>query len=156
MNNIIEIELNNKKDYKNKYNDNRISEELKNYILNETKTIELKDRITIEIDTKFEFLEIEQRDLIKMIKLSYKDDLDELIIYERKLNYQSLILLGIGAIILLFYYLSNNLFFVSEFILIIGWLFIWEAADIFLFIRRKNILKQIKRKQLIKSNILFK
>ena len=44
MNNIIEIELNNKNDYKNTFNNNRISKELKNYILNEMKSTNLKNK----------------------------------------------------------------------------------------------------------------
>ncbi|MBQ3021626.1 MAG: hypothetical protein IJD92_05345 [Bacilli bacterium] len=155
-NNIIEIELNNKKDYKNKFNNNRISEELDRYILNETKSVKLKDRITIEIQPKFELTEDEERDLIKMIRLSYKDDLDELKIYEKLLIQQSIKILILGLIILLVYYLSNNLFFISEFILIIGWLLIWEAADIILFSRTENKIKQTRRKQLIHCNIVFK
>ena len=130
MNNIIEIELHNKEDYKNKFNNNRISEELDKYILNEIKTSKLNDKITIEIASKFELKLEEQKELVKMIKLSYKDDLDELKLYEKIEIRKALILLCIGIIILLAYYLSNNIFFFSEFILIIGWLIIWESADI--------------------------
>ena len=156
MNYIIEVELNNKTDYKNKFNNNRISEELDKYILNETKSVKLNDKIIIEIDNKIELTEEEKKELIKMIKLSYKDDLKELIIYEKRTIKYSLILLLIGSIILLAYYLFNNIFFISEFILIIGWLLIWESADIFLFSRIENRMKQIKRKQLIHSNIIFR
>ena len=156
MNNIIEIELNNKNDYKNKFNNNRISEELNTYISNEVKALNLDDKITLEIDNKIKLNENEQKELVKMIKLSYKEDLDELKIYERRLNNQSLLLLGIGIMILLAYYFAINILFVSEFTLIIGWLFIWEAGDLFLFTRRENKMKQERRKQIIHSKILFK
>ena len=156
MNNIIDIELNNKSDYKNKFNNNRISNELNTYILNEVKALTLKDKIILEMDNKVKLSEEEQTELVKMIKLSFKDDLDELKIYERRLLNQSLILLIIGVILLLAYYFAINVFFVSEFILIIGWLFIWEAGDLFLFTRRENQIKQIRREQLIHSKIIFK
>lgn len=156
MNNIVNIELNNRKDYINKYNKKRISSDLDMYILNETKTVGLKDKIVIEIETKLNLTKEEQKELVAMIKLSYKDDLDELKIYEKKILEKAFILLAIGVVILIAYYLSNNLFFVSEFILIVGWLFIWEAFNGFIFSKTDNIIKQIRRKQLIHSKILFK
>lgn len=156
MNHIINIELNKKEDYINKFNNKRISADLDNYILNETKTVKLTDKITIEIDSKSKLTEEEQKNLVSMIKLSYKDDLDELLIYEKKIISKAIILMLIGVIILLAYYLSNNLFFVSEFILIIGWLMIWEAADGLIFSRTDNRMKQTRRKQLIHSNIYFR
>ena len=156
MNHIINIELNKKEDYINKFNNKRISADLDNYILNEAKTVKLTDKITIEIYSKFELTEEEQKDLVSMIRLSYKDDWDELLIYEKKIITKALILLAIGIIILLAYYLSNNLFFVSEFILIIGWLMIWEAADGLIFSRTENRVKQTRRKQLMYSHIYFR
>ena len=156
MNHIINIELNKKEDYINKFNNKRISADLDNYILNETKTVKLTDKITIEIYSKFKLTEEEQKDLVAMIKLSYKDDLDELLMYEKKIKSKAIILMLIGVIILLAYYLSNNLFFVSEFILIIGWLMIWEAADGLIFSRTENRVKQTRRRQLMYSHIYFR
>lgn len=156
MNHIINIEINKKEDYINKFNNKRISADLDNYILNEVKTVKLTDKITIEIDSKSKLTEEERKNLVSMIKLSYKDDLDELLIYEKKIISKAIILMLIGVIILLAYYLSNNLFFVSEFILIIGWLMIWEAADGLIFSRTDNRMKQTRRKQLIHSNIYFR
>ena len=156
MNHIINIELNKKEDYINKFNNKRISADLDNYILNEAKTVKLTDKITIEIDSKFKLTEEEQKELVAMIKLSYKDDLDELLMYEKKIKSKAIILMLIGVIILLAYYLSNNLFFVSEFILIIGWLMIWEAADGLIFSRTENRVKQTRRRQLMYSHIYFR
>ena len=156
MNHIINIEINKKEDYINKFNNKRISADLDNYILNEVKTVKLTDKITIEIDSKSKLTEEERKNLVSMIKLSYKDDLDELLIYEKKIISKAIILMLIGVIILLAYYLSNNLFFVSEFILIIGWLMIWEAAEGLIFSRTENRVKQTRRKQLIHSHIYFR
>ena len=47
MNHIINIELNKKEDYINKFNNKRISQDLNNYILEEVKTVELNNKITI-------------------------------------------------------------------------------------------------------------
>lgn len=156
MNHIINIELNKKEDYINKFNNKRISQDLNNYILEEVKTVELNNKITIEIDPKFQMTEEEQKELVSMIKLSYKDDLEEFLIYEKKIITKALILLAIGIIILVAYYLLNNAFFFGEFILIIGWLMIWEATDGLIFSRTENRVKQTRRNQLIHSNIYFR
>lgn len=156
MNNIIEIELNNNKDYKNKFNQNRISKELNNYILNEIKSINLTDRIILEIETKFKITEEEKENLVKMIKLSFNDELKELKILEKVSFNKSLILIGLGIMSLIIYYLLLNMIFISEFILIIGWLFIWEAIYELLFSKIKNKISQIRRNQLIHSKIIFK
>lgn len=156
MNHIINIELNSKEDYINKFNNKRISSDLDSYILNEIKTVKLTDKITIEINSNFDLTKEEQKELVSMIKLSYKDDLDELLLYEKKIMSKAIILLIIGIIILLIYYLSNNLFFISEFILIIGWLMIWEAANGLIFSRTENRIKQVRRKQLIHSHMYFR
>ena len=86
MNHIINIELNKKEDYINKFNNKRISADLDNYILNEAKTVKLTDKITIEIYSKFELTEEEQKDLVSIIRVSYKDDWDELLIYDNLSN----------------------------------------------------------------------
>lgn len=156
MNHIINIGLNKKEDYINKFNNKRISQDLNNYILEETKTIKPKDKITIEINAKFELLPKEQKELVSMIKLSYKDDLDELLIYEKWSLLSSLTILAIGIIILITYYILNNIVVLGEFILIIGWLMIGEAAEKLIFSRIESKIKQTKIKQLIHSNIYFR
>ena len=50
----IDIHLNNKEDYKNKYNENILSYELSNYILEETKGISTNKKIEFIISSDFE------------------------------------------------------------------------------------------------------
>ena len=62
MNHIINIELNKKEDYINKFNNKRISQDLNNYILEEIKTVELNNKITIEINHNFKMNNEEQKE----------------------------------------------------------------------------------------------
>ena len=156
MNNKISICLNEKKDYINKFNQNRISQELYEYIINEAKTISLKGKINIEIKiNQFTLTDLEKEQLSKIIKLTFEDDINDLIYFDNKLILKDLILLLIGIIITFICFLFKNLPPISEIILILGWLMIWEALDKLLFSRTENKIKIIRRKQLIKSKITF-
>ena len=151
--NIIEIELKNKVDYKNKFNSERISTEMKDYILNEIKTINLKSKIKIIITCKEKLTLHDKEELNKLIKKTFKDDLYDIEIeYKIKIKNACIIML-IGIILLLGYYLINNTFFISEYILIIGWLLIWESAALFLFDSGKIKIKEIRVEQLINSEV---
>ena len=156
MNNKISICLNEKKDYINKFNQNRISQELYEYIINEAKTISLKGKINIEIKiNQFTLTDLEKEQLSKIIKLTFEDDINDLMYFDNKLILKDLILLLIGIIITFICFLFKNLPPISEIILILGWLMIWEALDKLLFSRTENKIKIIRRKQLIKSKITF-
>ena len=156
MNNKIIIHLNEEKDYINKFNPNRISEELYNYIINEAKTISLTDKIIIEIiQNEYLLTDLQKEELCKVIKMTYEDDMNDLIYFDNKLVLKDLILLLIGIIITFICFLFKNLPPISEIILIKGWLMIWEALDKLLFSRTENKIKITRRKQLIKSKIIF-
>lgn len=56
----IRIHLNDKKDYQNKYNDKILSYQLSNYILEETKGIDTKEKIEFSISLDFKMSDIEK------------------------------------------------------------------------------------------------
>ena len=49
MENIIKINIKKKEDYVSKFNDNILSRELSNYIIDEHKSINIKDKFHIEV-----------------------------------------------------------------------------------------------------------
>ena len=53
MENIIKIHLKEKDDYKNKYNEDILSYQLSNYILEELKGIDIKEKIKFSISSNF-------------------------------------------------------------------------------------------------------
>lgn len=156
MNNKIYITLNRKEDYVNKFNDERITMELNNYILDEIRTIDLKEKTEIVVDSKFQMSEDEKNKLKKMIKNNFKDDINETSIYLRKMFLIDTILFFSGIFALLIYIVSNKLLVISEVILIIGWLLIWEGVYNFIFSTLENKIKIARRHQIINSKITFK
>ena len=156
MNNKIEIYLNKLEDYKNKFNKNRISSDLFNYILEEIKTINIKEKLEIDIYTNnFTLTDLEKEELALMIKKTYEDDSNDLIYIDNILTFKELIMLLIGIIIIIIYVIFHNSPVISEIILIIGWLIIGEALERLFFTKTEARHKIKRRKQIIKSKINF-
>ena len=156
MNNKIEIYLNDKKDHINNFNKNRISTELFDYILEEIKTINIKEKVNINIYTNnFILTDEEKEGLAMMIKKTYEDDANDLIYIDNVLTFKELIMLLIGVVIIIIYVIFHDSPVISEIILIIGWLIIGEALERLFFSKTEAKHKIKRRNQIIKSKINF-
>lgn len=71
MKKIIKIHLNDFNDYKNQYNEEILSYHLSNYILEELKGIDTKQKIEFNISTTFEINELEKNTLVDMIRNNF-------------------------------------------------------------------------------------
>ena len=156
MKNVIRVNLNKREDYINKFSSDRISRELNKYLLDEIKTIGLKEKIKIEITSKFEMTDEEKQKLIEMIKYNYKDDITDISIISKRILVLDAIIFVLGVFCLGLYSLSESVKVMSEIILIIGWLLIWEATYNTIFSKMQDRHKVIRRNQLVKSQIIFK
>lgn len=156
LDNKIEVFLHDRDDYVNIFNNDRISSDLDDYILNETKTIGLKEHIIIEIKSEFDMNDDEKNKLRDMIKLSFYDDIIELNVFEKTLLKKNIIFMIIGVLFILMYFLFNEFIIINELLLIIGWLFVSESIYALIFGSSDNNIKILKRKQLVNSDILFK
>ena len=156
LDNKIEVLLHDRDDYVNIFNNDRISSDLDDYILNETKTIGLKEHIIIEIKSELDMSDDEKNKLRDMIKLSFYDDIIELNVFEKTLLKKNIIFMIIGVLFILMYFLFNEFIIINELLLIIGWLFVSESIYALIFGSSDNNIKIIKRKQLVNSDIIFK
>ena len=77
MKRIIKIHLNDSNDYKNQYNEEILSYHLSNYILEELKGIDTKQKIEFNISTAFERSEMEKNTLVDMIRNNFGADISE-------------------------------------------------------------------------------
>ncbi len=156
MDNTINIFLKEREDYINSFNQERISTDLDEYILNETKTFNPKRKVTVNISSNFNIGEDEQEKIKRMIKASYRDDIKELKLYRDNLLRRDFLILLIGILILVIYYLFLDYPVINEIILIVGWITVYESIYSLLFSRTELNIKIRKRKQLINSKIIFK
>jgi len=151
--NKIEIELKDKKDFVSKYNNNRISNELYNYIKEESKLLNIKEQFNIEIKPQFKMTDEEKELLALNIKKTTSEEIKDLEYIEQKVLIKELLFLMIGIIITFFWFVVRKSEFISEIILIIGWLFVWEAVKKLVFSKVENRLNIKRLKQIVKSDI---
>ncbi len=155
MKNIIEITLNGKEDYLNKYNEKRISKELNDYILEECRGIDIKNDVAIHINTNFEMNEEEKNNLVDMIRENYGLDISDIEELLKKLYIIDAIMIVLGILLLVVWFISLSMPILSEFILIVGWLLIWEGINNIMYQSVKNAIKIKRRKKLTNCKIVF-
>ena len=154
---IIEISFDEKDDYISQFNNIKLSNKLSNYILEECRGKSLSNRITLNVKTNFKINTNEKEEFIKMVHENYKTDLQEHTLILRHSNLKKLIIFFIGIVLIYMAYfrgISENEV-ISEVILIIGWVAIWEAAYTWFFETDKNRIKAKRLKQLAKCRINF-
>lgn len=154
MENVIKIHLKERKHYKNTYNENILSYELSNYILEELNGIAEKQNISFSVSSEFDMSEQEKEDFVYMIRKFFGADISEkmnLRIKQRTANYL-IFLIGIVFILI---YSFWKITFVSEFVLIFGWVFIGEAICNFLYKGVENKHQIMRRKQIVEAKIIF-
>lgn len=155
MKSIIDITLNEKEDYLNKFNNKRISKDLNDYIIEECKGTELNDNIEIHINTNFKMEEKEKDELVDMIRENYGIDISDIEELLKKMYIINTIMILVGIIILVIWFLSINIPILSEFILIVGWVLIWEGISNIMYQTAKNAIKIKRRKKLTTCKIVF-
>ena len=153
--NIIKINLKNKDDYRNEFNSSKLSFSLNNYILDEAKSINIKQKIEFVIKTDFEMTEEEKEELVTMIRSNFGTDIGELLTLSKHENLMNLGILLVGFIIIILYLFLLKEKLISELASIIGCVFIWKAICNLLFKGVENKLKIIRRKQIISGKIIF-
>lgn len=155
MANKIEVYVENKNHFQNQFHKERLSPELGAYILEECKTASLREKIEIHIYCKEELDKREQTHLIDMIRRNYGVEIQELLLLIEKNRLMSLICILVGIFILFIYLFVDIIPILSEVILIIAWVFIWEGIYNLLFDGIKNEIDRKRLKKLTECKILF-
>lgn len=155
MDKVIKIKLNNKDCFINKYNEDRLSPKLEEYIKNEMSIVGSKDKIIIEISSSFDMDDSQKEKVASLIKNTYRDDMKEIMHYNHNLMVKDLISIVVGCFLLSIYYFFENIKFLNECIMLIGGFFIWSTLDNILNLVLENRSNLRKKKQLLFSKIKF-
>lgn len=150
----INIHLNSREDYINNYNKKILSYELSNYILEELKGINPKEKIEFLVSTNFSLSLDEKDDLVWMIRNNFGADITEIINLSKKQRITNYVI-SIIAIILLLLYSVLEIELISEFVLIFAWVLLGEAICNFLYNSMENIYKIKRRKQIVNAKVCF-
>lgn len=154
MKKIIEVDLDSKYEYVNKFDDNVINDELLRYILNSLDDI--KRDVVVRVKFNYDVLDNEISMVRDMFIRSFAIELDNIEKELRRKNIKNMFLLLLGFIFLIIYcYLDDfNIFLVAEFFMVISWVLFWEFAESILFRRRELVINRRKYKKLM--NAYFK
>ena len=157
MKNVIDITINDKEDFYNKFDNTKLSEELGNYIHNQSLAFSSKYNYTINIKTDFELSHNEEVKITDMIREFFGLTIKEYLIYNKSDNIKRVILTVLGILLICFSHFVeiSNEFIISEVFLIIGWGAIWEVFDNMLLSNTKKNHNLASLKRLVKSKIVF-
>lgn len=152
MEKIIEIDINNKYDLIDKYNEKKLSQELLEYIIKQVALTKKNKQIKIIINKKCHI----DKEVTKFIKEGLKEEYNRSLEEYHKNNKKQLFFLFIGTILIFLSTLIEKGLIWKELLLISGWVPIWEMVEVELFpdVESRKERKNIRR--LLNSEILEK
>lgn len=156
MKNVIKINIRKKEDYTSKFNDDILSSELSNYIMDECRGFSLNSNIRLEITSKYAINDSEKNKLVDMIRSNFGNDVSEILLYRKKGIIIDFLMIGFGAFALIFYIFSSDIPILSELILIFSWILIGESLYNLIFTGFSNMIDMKRRKKLTNCDIIFK
>lgn len=156
MKNVIKINIRKKEDYTSKFNDDILSSELSNYIMDECRGFSLNSNIRLEITSKYAMNDSEKNKLVDMIRSNFGNDVSEILLYRKKGIIIDFLMIGFGAFALIFYIFSSDIPILSELILIFSWILIGESLYNLIFTGFSNMIDMKRRKKLTNCDIIFK
>ena len=153
MERIIEIDLDSKYEYINKYDDNRLNDSLLEYILNSYDNV--KEDVSLYVKFNYEVSDDVKDNVALVFKSSFEKSLLNVERELSKLRERNFILMFLGFLFLVIYCLLDkfNIFLFSELFLVISWVAFWEMTEGFLFNARKMLTIRRKYQKLLVSKI---
>ena len=154
MEKIINIHLNERTDYINKYNQRILSYDLSNYILEELKGINTKEKIKFNIKSDFVMSDLEKTNLVDMIRNNFGADISEILNLSKKHRIINCLILLVSIILVIIYSLINTEL-IAQYTLILGWV-LMEQTIVFFLYKGTEFNHQIsRRKQIVNAKIIF-
>ena len=147
MKTMININLKKKEDFYSRYSNQKLNSELTDFIYNECYGEDYKNNIVINIYTKLKISKNEKNDMMDTIRRTFGLKVQDELYYYEKAKFKKTILFLIGIVLIVIYYLSF-IEVLSEIILILGWLAIWESVYSFLADSSKDYIKIYRLRRL--------
>ena len=154
MEKIIKIHLTERTDYINKYNQRILSYDLSNYILEELKGIDTKEKIKFFIESNFEMTDLEKTNLVDMIRNNYGADISEILNISKKHRITYLLILLISIILIIIYSMINTEL-IAQYTLILGRVLMEQTICYFLYKGTEYNHQISRRKQIVNAKMIF-
>ena len=151
MENNIKIDIVNKSNLLEKYNENKISRDVIEYLIKEAMLIDRNEKAKIIINKDRSLFEHNCKELIKVgLKDEYKRSIEK----QHDNNIKQLYLFILGVILLFLSTIIKEEGIWKEILLISGWVPIWEIVKIEIFPDVEGRIKRKIIKKLLKSEIV--
>jgi len=154
MEKIVEIDLNNKYNLVDKYNEKKVSNEMIEHIIKEAAFAKKKDEIKIIINKKCYI----HRNSVKLIKEGLIEEYNKSLEETHRNNIKQIIFLFLGVIFISLSTLIKEGVIWKEVLLISGWVPIWEMIEVALFPdvngrRKRKIIRKLLNSEIIERTI---
>lgn len=150
MERVIEIDIIDKYDLVEKYNEKLVSKTLINYIIDEAMYIPNKDTIKIQVSKKFPSNRSCKNLIIEGLKREYEDSLE----LHHRIDLKQYFFLAWGILALFLSTLVGDDGMWKELLLIASWVPIWEMIDLEIFSDHDERKKRRVLKKLLNSEII--
>lgn len=153
----ININLVNKEDLVNKFNNEELNTELGDYIYQKAIISKISRNKFFRINIKTDFEINTREEMLNMVRSYYGNKVKEELLHLKREYIKNSILFIIGIILLILAYFTKTItdFVLPEILIIVGWLAIWEMAYGVVFSGGKHRLKVRILKKLTKCKIII-
>lgn len=153
----ITIMINKESKIYHEFNNSQLSNELSNYILEQSRGVSLNDNITLNVCPNFKMTEEEQEKFVDEIRENYGLDVKENLLKLKHNILIQMVMLFLGLLLTLISHLIvNDLYYIiNQFFYIFGWLMIYESISSLIFFNIKTIYQNKKYRSLIKAKVVF-
>ena len=152
---VIDVNIDSIDDCRHKFKPSDISDDLAEYLLKQCRATLYSDSFEIAFYSLKEFTKEEKKELTDMIREHFGLELREAYIIKEKNNIVNLLCFLFGIIFLFIDVLVKLNPIVSEIVLILGWVLIWEASYNLFFGEIRNNVKISRIKKLIDCKVKY-
>lgn len=143
----LEIDLNNKYDLVDKYNEKKLSNEILDYMIKESLQIKKDRSIEVVLNKKCHI----NKDVTKLIRDGLKKEYDRNLKEYHRNNIKQILFLVLGFLVIFLSTLVNKESIWNEVLLIAGWVPIWDAVEVEILNDVESRKKRKVIKRLLKS-----
>ena len=153
----INVNLINREDLVNKFNNKELNGELGDYIYQKAITSKISRDKFFRINIKTDFEISTKEEILDMIRSYYGNKVKEELLHLKRDYIKNSILFIIGIVLLILAYFTKTItdFVLPEIFIIVGWLAIWEMAYGVVFSGGKHRLKIRLLKKLTRCKIII-
>ena len=156
MDNIIEIDINEKYDFLDKYNEKNISSEFIEYIIKQALLVKSNEKIKVVINNKCDI----EDNCTEYIKNGLKREYNKILEEYHNNTVKQLIFLVLGMLFIFLSTLIKDGAIWQEVLLIIGWVPIWEMIEVELFSdvdcrKRRKIVRKLLNSEFVEKDVEY-